>query len=120
MRTAVTRTRIRYRNAYPIIRGLGTDVVVNGDPNVPVSGVCISNAARRQSDSLGMIRLVVIPTLIAVSFCNSAPNCSTQPPMNARPYDPATTEIFARSLHADLPISLYVISRHIIYYLCPY
>ncbi len=82
----------RYINVYPIINGLGTDIVPNGDmPNAPVNGVCISKAALRQRDSLGIIRLAMIPTLTAVAFCIIAPNCSIHPPMNARPYKPKTT-----------------------------
>ena len=42
--------------------------------NTLVKGDCISKAARRQSASDGMIRLVMIPTLIAVVLLNKAPN----------------------------------------------
>ena len=82
----------RYRIAYPIINGLGTDTVPKGDtPNAPEMGDCISKAARRQSASLGMRRLVTMPTLTAVSFCKREPICSTQPPMKDNPYNPKTT-----------------------------
>jgi hypothetical protein len=45
-----------------MLAGLGTEIVPKGDiPNAPASGDCISKAARRQSVSLGMTRLVTIP-----------------------------------------------------------
>src|SRR5689334_455504 len=101
----------RYRKAYATITGLGTEVETKGDPKKElVSGDCISKVARRQSDSLGMIRLVRIPTLTAVSFCSIEPICSTQPPMNARPYRPNTIPPVARAGKAAENISVIVMT----------
>src|SRR5574341_2265337 len=75
-----------------IINGLGTEMALNGDiPRTPDNGDCISNAARFQSASLGMIKLVTMPIFTAVGFWMNEPNCSIQPPMKARPYRPKTT-----------------------------
>lgn len=48
--------------AYSSATALGIDTLANGEKDSePASGVCISNAARRHTDSLGMIRLVTTP-----------------------------------------------------------
>jgi hypothetical protein len=95
---------------------LGTDTVsigpLNDMPIACASGGVISYAARRHRASLGMIRLDTMPRLIAAEFCNSAPNCSTQPPMNAMPYKPKITPPVASVENVLLHASVTVITSN--------
>ena len=50
-----------------------------------VSEDCISNAARRHIDSLGMIKLETMPSVTRRGLVVIAPICSIHPPINARP-----------------------------------
>src|SRR5713101_599585 len=49
---------------------------------------CISKDARRQTDSLGMMRLETTPTVTRRGVSVAAPICSIQPPMKASPCSP--------------------------------
>src|SRR5260370_35354078 len=51
---------------------------------------CISKEARRQTDSLGMMRLETTPTVTRRGVSVAAPNCSIQPPMKASQRPPPT------------------------------
>src|SRR3989441_12779841 len=51
---------------------------------------CISKEARRQTDSLGMMRLETTPTVTRREVSVAAPICSIQPPMKASPGSPRT------------------------------
>ena len=75
-----------YPTAYQTMSVLGTDGDENGEkPSVLARGEDISWAARFQSASLGMIKLEIMPMLIAVRLLMREPICSIQPPMKARP-----------------------------------
>ena len=65
-------------------------------PKAPTRGDCISNAARRHSDSLGMKRLAAMPTVTARGLWVSAPACSIQPPMKAKPCMPSANTPLVR------------------------
>src|SRR5216683_1392955 len=54
----------------------------------PDSGDSISNAARRQTASLGMIRLEMMPTIASREPSVNPLICSSQPPRNATPSRP--------------------------------
>ena len=72
--------------AYPIIKGLGTEAPLKGEKFTAVaSGDCISKAALRHKDSLGMTMLATIPTATAFGVLVKAPACSIQPPKKASP-----------------------------------
>src|SRR5579883_1276507 len=89
LRMAIHKAVSRYTPAYPIIVRLGTELVEKGERcSAPASGDCISNAALRQSVSLGIRRLAVIPTSMARCVWVTAPNCSIQPPRKARACSP--------------------------------
>src|SRR6266508_561337 len=80
------------------MRVLGTEVAENGVMlRAPDKGDCISKAARRQRDSVGMIKLVTMPTFTAVGFLSREPICSIQPPRNAKPYSLKTIPPVARA-----------------------
>ena len=59
--------------------------------NPPMIGPWMSNAARRQSDSLGINTLASTPMFLAVVLCAIHPNSSTHPPRNARMCMPNTS-----------------------------
>src|SRR5690242_13569127 len=64
--------------AYQSAVVLGIDTFANGEnDNDPANGVCISNAARRHNDSLGMMRLVISPIVTIFSLCEKPLTCSS-------------------------------------------
>src|SRR6185437_2106811 len=72
------------------IASLGISVPLKGvTPAAPSNGGWNLKAARRQSASLGMIRLERIPNSTHALTCRSDPNCSIHPPTKARPYSPS-------------------------------
>src|SRR5579863_817706 len=63
---------------------LGMETLAKGEKgSAPASGVCMSNAARRQTDSLGMTRLMAIPTVASRALSVNPLVCSSHPPRNA-------------------------------------
>ena len=70
--------------------GLGKEALLKGENWIePITGDCISYAARRHSDSLGMIKLAAMPTFTARGLLVCAPTCSIHPPINAIPCKPS-------------------------------
>src|SRR5487761_2210447 len=68
------------------------DTLADGEyESDPASGVCISYAARRQSDSPGMTRLDAMPSVTMCTLCENPLTCSSQPPMKATPCRPSTS-----------------------------
>src|SRR5581483_5327137 len=91
--------------AHPTIQTLGTEAPPNraAGPIILTASGSIVNAARRHSASAGLTRLATMPTLRAASRPAMAPTCSTQPPMNATPYQPRTMTPFVTVLRRVPP-----------------
>ena len=93
-----------YNSEYQIINGLGTEVEVNGEkPIIDTRGDCITWAARFHRASLGMIRLEIMPILMAVWLFIKEPNCSIQPPIKATPNNPNAITPLARVERKEPP-----------------
>src|SRR6266700_3280187 len=77
--------------AYPTMAALGAEASEKGENlSERAKEDCISKEARRQTDSLGMMRLETTPTVTRREVSVAAPICSIQPPMKAKPCSPRT------------------------------